>query len=1085
MVNGVREPAPALVLRIRVLGTVTMTYGSEPVLVGRSARLQALIAYLILHTDAPQSRKHLAFLFWPDSTEGQAHTNLRKLLHDLRHTLPDPDRFLLFDGDAVQWNPDSGFHADVVELERLLKAVAANPLDRDALIALIGLYTGDLLPGCYDEWVLAQRQRYQREVHLALEHLVTLLENQRAYPDGIRFAHRLLELDPAEERTYQRLMRLYALNGDRTRAIQTYHECVDRLRHELEVEPGPETQRLYEQVLNREVSAPAGDRAEHAGVLRMIDRQLEWERLAEAWKYAAQGRVHLAVISGDAGVGKTRLAEEMLIWASHQGAITARTHAYALHNQLAYTPVAELLRNPTLFGRLPKLAEQWLVETTRILPELLETRPDLPTPAPMREAWERQRFLDSLTRGLLADDQPLVVLFDDLQWCDPATIEWLHHLLTARRNARLLVLATLRREEVDAPISALLDALRRQQRLTQIELTPLNAADSWALATQTAGQALTAHQAAQLFQATEGNPLFIVETVRAHLPAGTDAAPGSWEVTLAPRLQAAILERLDQLTGGARELAALAATIGRAFTFGVLMAVSEQDEETLVPLLDELWRRRIILEQGADAYDFSHTQIREVAYGGISHARRRLWHRRIAEALEQLSGPAANRQSLELAYHFERAGNLEKAVAYYQAAAASAQAIFAMGQVVEAATRGIALLGDLPPAPAHMTQEALFQSMLGTGLAHVKGYRAPDVEAAYARARLLYQQLGATPALLPVLIGGATFHLIRGEISLSAEMSRELFALAQHLQHGDLLTLAHFACGATSYYLGALRDAVAHLEAAFAMVEAQPHHGLVPFVDHRISCLNHLALTFWFMGDVARSLQCSQDALSLAEPLQQPYVTVMTLHFAGVVHQLCGDAAATKQLTSRAIEITGPDGPVFQQALNAVLWGWVCAEEGDAEAGIAHLQAAFTVLDRLGSGLERPYYLSMLAHAQNKAGQHAAAAASLQEATERLRHGGDFLWEPELFRQRGELYRSQGAPPAEIEAELRQALAAARRLGAKSLELRAATSMGWFLLGEGRRAEAQMLLDAIYPWFAAKTATRDLYEAQALAQALS
>ena len=1084
MVNGVREPDERAILRIRLLGTFTLTYDGKPVPAGRSPRLQSLLTYLILHADAPQSRRQLAFLFWPDSTEGQAHTNLRKLLHELRRTLPEPERFLRYADDTIQWNPDSGFHADVSELERLLKRAAVAPLDRDDLVALIELYAGDLLPGCYDDWVLTQRQRYHREVQAALESLVTLLENQRAYPEGIRFAHRLLELDPAEERTYQRLMRLHALNGDRTRALQTYHECVARLQHELGVEPSPETLRLYEEVLNREVSAPVGDAPGRVDVLRLIDRQSEWEMLRAAWQQTVRNRVQLAVITGDAGVGKTRLAEEMLIWASHQGAITARTHAYAAHNRLAYAPVAELLRIPTLYGRLSKLADHWLIEIARILPEVLDNRSELPPPEPMREPWQRQRFLDSLTRALLADDQTLVVLFDDLHWCDPATIEWLHYAVNARRTARLLVLATLRPEEIDAPITSLLDALRRQDRLTQIDLAPLNETDTSALATQLSGQELSPAQAAQLYRGTEGNPLFVVETVRARLPAAPALMPSERLSTLAPKIQATISARLDQLSDEARELAALAATIGRAFTFVVLQAVSEQNEEALVEQLDELWRRRIILEQGADAYDFSHAQLREVVYAGVSHARRRLWHRRIAEALEQLSGPAASRPSHELAFHYEQAGQWAKAVGHYQRAGAAAQAIFAMSEVLEAATHGLDLLRNLPATAEHLKQEALFQAMLGNALVHAKGYAAPEVEEAHARMRVLYEQIERTPDLLPVLISMATFHLIRGDIRLAAQLSLDLLEFADRLQLRDLLTLAHYACGAASYYHGDLAAAVSHLEQALALYAPQPQQGLVNVYDHRVSCLNHLALAFWFLGQVDRSLQCSQEALSVAESLQQPYVTVMTLHFAGVVQQFCGNAPAAKQFTARAMEITGPDGHPYQRALNAILFGWICAEEGDTNAGIAHLTAALAVLDRLGAGLERPYYLSLLALAQMKAGQLDAATATLQEALERAQHGGDFVWEPELFRLRGELGRLHGAPPAQIEAEFLHSLASSRRLGARSLELRAATSLGWLRLSQGRRDEADALVAQIYPWFAGQPATRDLAEAQALVQAL-
>jgi DNA-binding SARP family transcriptional activator len=349
------------ILHIQLLGNFRLTYGDSVLTTISAQRMQALLAYLLLHADAPQSRQHLAFLLWPASSESQARSNLRKLLYQLRQALPDPDRFLCYNNATVQWKPDAPYTTDVGELEQLLKELVHEKLNLSLLTRLVEQYCGELLPDCYEDWVVPRRQYYQRSVEDALERLVTLLENQRAYAKGARYAQRLLELDPLEESRYQRLMRLRAFRGDRAGALHVYYDCVRVLERELGVKPGPATQQLYEKILNVTLSPPAqaAGQSTLAATISLVGRTAEWQQLCVARQKAVQGRPHLVAITGEAGIGKTRLAEELLVWASRQGILHARTHAYAAQGDLAYAPITELLRvspNSAIFG-WPKLHE--------------------------------------------------------------------------------------------------------------------------------------------------------------------------------------------------------------------------------------------------------------------------------------------------------------------------------------------------------------------------------------------------------------------------------------------------------------------------------------------------------------------------------------------------------------------------------------------------------------------------------------------------------------------------------------------------------------------------------------------------------
>lgn len=693
-------------LHIYLLGDFRLVYDSAPVTSVNTARLQSLLAYLVLHRDAPQPRHYLAFLFWPDSTEAQAHTNLRNLLHLLRHALPDADRFLHIDRQTLQWRADAPFTLDVADFESAV-AQAEQAGDqaavRKALEEAVASYRGDLLPSCYDDWILSERERLRQAFTEALERLILLLESQRDYRATIGFAQRLLRHDPLHEATYRRLMRLHALSGDRAGALRAYHTCATVLQRELAVEPSLATREAYERLLQADaLPAPSpAPPARPVAVSPLVGRHQEWTPLHEVWREASAGRPHFVLVTGEAGIGKTRLAEELLQWADRQGIATASAPCYAAEGGLAYAPVVAWLRARPL----PPLEPVWCSEIARLLPELLVEQPNLSPPGPLTEAWQRQRFFEALARAILGGSQPLLLLMDALQWCDRGTLEWLRYLLRFDPQARLLVVGTCRLEAMgdDHPLASLLRALRHDEQLTEIELGPLDEAETASLAANVAGRELDPDLAACLYRETEGNPLFVVEIGRSGLPVGDqEPEPGEWETVcwpepLPPRVKAAFMARLTQLSPPARQLAGVAATIGREFTFAVLARASELDENTLVRALDEMWQRRIVREQGVDAYDFSHDKLRQAAYARLSTARQRLLHGRVAQGLEAVYAGDLDPVSGQVAVHYERAGQPEQAIPYYQRAAEMAQQIYAKEKAIRYYQQALALLETAPP----------------------------------------------------------------------------------------------------------------------------------------------------------------------------------------------------------------------------------------------------------------------------------------------------------------------------------------------------------------------------------------------------
>ncbi|RME49340.1 MAG: 6-hydroxy-D-nicotine oxidase, partial [Chloroflexi bacterium] len=274
-------------LHIRILGDFHIAHDDAPVTGVNTPRLQSLLAYLLLHSEAPQLRQQAAFLLWPDSTEAQARTNLRRELHHLRRALPGAGRFLQADAKSLQWLPDAPFTLDVADFEAAVaqahqaEEAGHQTAVQTALAEAVELYRGDLLLSCYDDWILPERERLSHMFIQAMERLIQLLESRREYATAIRYARRLLRYDPLHEATYRRLMRLHALNGDRARALRVYHTCVTVLQRELAVEPSPATHEAYQRLLDMDTSpaSPATPVVKSVAEWRLVGRQPEWEQL--------------------------------------------------------------------------------------------------------------------------------------------------------------------------------------------------------------------------------------------------------------------------------------------------------------------------------------------------------------------------------------------------------------------------------------------------------------------------------------------------------------------------------------------------------------------------------------------------------------------------------------------------------------------------------------------------------------------------------------------------------------------------------------------------------------------------------------
>jgi len=1042
------------ILHIRLLGGVSLVHGEHAVTAVHSPRLHSLLGYLLLHRDAPQLRQHLAFTFWPDSSEAQARNNLRQILHELRHALPESDRYLFADTRTAGWRHDASFELDVAAFESAVSDAAAargEAQERAALERAVELYRGELLPGCYDPWIEADRERLRQLQRRTLARLAELLEAAREYAAAVGHLKTLLQDEPTDEEACRQLMRVLALAGDRPGAVRAYREHAAVIRRELGVEPGAELQRAHAALLRDGEPAAAPATARHDAAPPLIGRHREWQGLVDAFRSATAGQPGFALITGVPGIGKSRLAEELLTWARRQGVTVASTRSYATEGELSLAPVTEWLRTSPLRQGLLRLDATWLSELSRVLPELRAERPDLPVPEPISEYGQRQRFFEALARSVLAAPQPLLLLVDDLQWCDRETIEWLHYLLRFDPHARLLVVGTARDEEIAGqhPLRGLLLHLRAGRiPVTQIALEALDAAETASLAGHVARRELDELAALRLFSQTEGNPLFVVEMARA----GLGAAPAvvrerdparPVRVALPSKVQAVIESRLAQLSEPARELARLAASIGRGFGLDLLLAAGQLPEDALARALDELWQRRIVREIGANRYDFTHDKLREVTYAEIGPAQRRFLHHRIAEALERLHAEALDPVSGSIAAHHERAGLEPKAIQLYERAAAVALRTYANEDAIDLFRRALGLLERQPANLARDAVELRIQLALARLYRMTLGWTSPEVERTLDRAVALCDTVGDDGPRARALYGLQSLFVVQARLSEVELVHEELHRLYERMSGTSPPLESETMLTGARLHLGRITQAGEAFARALALTDPEQVERIADeqgwnFAVHGRAWYAHV---LWLQGRVDTALSHALESMRIADGLRQPFNQALSATYLALLQQVRSDRETARVYAERALAICTEARAPYYRAWSEILVRHADASRRLDDESITALRRSIDLFSASGARLRLPYYLGLLAEVLCRARRPQEGLAVLDEALAEVRSSNERWWDAELHRLRGDLRLAGGGGEDEARAAYTRSLEVARDMGALSLALRAATSL--------------------------------------------
>jgi tetratricopeptide (TPR) repeat protein len=897
--------------------------------------------------------------------------------------------------------------------------------DPSALQEAARLYRGDLLPDCAGEWIEADRERLRQRAQQLLSRLIGLLENDRASSEAIEHAQQLLRLDPLDEQAWCALMRCHARRGERAAALHLYQQCTALLRKELGVEPSAQTRLTYREILDLDAAEPAAAPPPRTAVYPLVGRQTEWRALVNAWRSPGSKHARLCLIRGEAGIGKTRLAEELVDWSGLNRVNAATTRCYASEGRVAYAPIAGWLKSDAMRPALAKLDLAWLTDVARLHPAVLAGRPDIPPPDPQLESWQRLRFFEALVQAFRSA-APLLLVVDDLQWADADTLHWLHYFVRSEADVPCLVVGTLRAEEQqdNPPLGHLITQLERDNLVTMIGLGPLDRTATAQLAGEVAGQALDEEMLSRTFRETEGHPLFIVERGRMEAAAQTGSAD---ERTLS-RVQAVVAARLALLSDAARAAAEVAAAVGRDFRFDILAAASDLEEDALVRALDELWRRHIVRVQADERWDFSHDRIREVAYSGIGPARRRLVHRRIAQGMELLFADRLDEVSASIAVHLERGGQAARAVPFLERAAAVAMRVSATEEAIRCLTNALSIVEAQAADRNRDARELALRSSLSIALNSGRGYGAPEIQDNLDRIFALSRADGRGEVPVRWLWVAFTLRFMLGDLKGTREVSEQ--AIAQSVADPSCRCEAHQAMAAAHLSVGELDASKQHFDAAVAAYdEAHPQHSALGS-DLGVFANAWSSHTLWLLGDETAALDRASHAIALARRRNHPYSEALALAYLALLHQMRCDPESVRSTAEAVVALCDRYAFAYYGDWAHVLRGWALGQERRAES-VAIIDSALERLDRQRAQARRPYFLSLLADTHSCLGDRARAMSIVNGAVAMATERGDTWWLPALYLQQSELEQATAG-----EATLRRALALARAQNSRALEHR-------------------------------------------------
>jgi predicted ATPase/class 3 adenylate cyclase len=829
-----------------------------------------------------------------------------------------------------------------------------------------------------------------------------------------------------------------------------------------------------------------------SGVTELVGCEEELEILVRRWSKAKTGEGQVVLLSSEPGIGKSRLAAALLERIAAEPHRRLRYFCSPQQTDSALYPIISQIERTAGFAhddnaqaRLNKLdallAQSFTPpQDAALLAEMLSLPNDGRHPKLELVAQQRrQKTLEALTTQLelLARSNPVLMVFEDVHWVDPTTLEVLGRTVDRLKTLRLLLVITYR-PEFEPPWLG-------RPYVTALNLNRLGDREIAALIDQITGDKSLPDRVRQdIVERADGVPLFVEELAKAVVEAETPGASLSL-LAVPPTLHVSLMARLDRLGPIAKDIAQKGAAIGREFTYELLALIGERSRVELRDGLERLTRAGLLFATGSqpDAiYTFKHALVQDAAYETLLRSRRQDLHARIAMEIETHFPEVREQRPELLAHHATQAGLIERAVVQWGKAGRKSVSRSAMAEAVSQLRRGLDLLPALPDTPERQRLELELQSALGGALVASRGIAAPETGSAYARARVLCEQLGDSVSLIPVLSGQISHHFGRAEYALAQRTAEDLLRLAK--SRGDTASelVGSRSMGLNLHLLGEFRGAVRSFERVLHLYDPNEHSALtaVAAYDMRALALTYLSVDLFILGETDDALSRGEEAISWSRQLNHPHTLGYALSFGALLHMLRHENEKAEAMTEEVLALAAAQNlPVWLPSAN-VLRGYLRVARGDTEA-LSFARQGIAAKNAQGSVLNQPFFLSLLAASCERIGKPEEALSLLAEAFAIAERTGERWFEAELHRLRGDwlLVYCRGKE-AEAETCLQQALALAHQQEAKIWELRSAVSLARFWSARGRLREARDLLVPLCDAFARSRPIPDIEAAKAL-----
>ena len=860
------------------------------------------------------------------------------------------------------------------------------------------------------------------------------------------------------------------------------------------------------QVLSFRVSASRFESSRASHLTNFVGREQEIALLLGRWREAVHGEGQVVLLCGEAGIGKSRIANSLCDRLAEEQYQTIQFQCSPYHANTALYPAITCLRQAAGLAsqdsaqaqleKLNVMARARGIEnqgTVALLADLLSIRgehrdPPLTVSSETRKDMTLKALVQYLER--LADRRPVLFIVEDAHWLDPTTLDLLTRIIDRIRQMRVLLLITFRPDF--KPVWA------EYSHVTFLTLSRLPRRQSAELvAAMTGGKALPPEVQQAILAKADGVPLYLEALTENVLESGLLTEKNHAftlkatlkELPIPDNLHALLMERVDRL-GSAKNIVQTAAAIGREFTYELLQATVEMPDSQLKHALELFVASGLIFLEGEiplATYHFKHALVQEAAYSTLPRKPRRVLHARIAKTLESRFAERVNLEPELLAYHYEQAGLAGPAVDYWHRAARRDAERSANIEALNHFHRALELLKDLPQGPERNALELELLLARGAPLLSVKGYASDDTGHNYRRAKDLSQEHSDSGHQFLAIRGLWVFHLVRGHLANARSLAEDLLVLAHREQSSDLLIEAHQALGSTYFFLGRFDEARTHLLTAKSLDDPSQHRSqaLRFGQDSGITARIMLARTLWILGEGEQVEPLAREAMGMARELEHTFNLVFTLVALSWIYSTLRNAKRTRELTNEAIAVSTQYSFVLGLAWATVSQGWALAENGH-EDGLGTLQHGLAATRATGAGLNNTFTLALLAEIYLRQNRIDEGLAAIAEALKLAVTGGELFWHAELLRLKGELLLAQSDPSVQAAEEcLCEALKIAQDQHATMLELRAATSLARLWRKLNKLDEAKRLLNSVYSRFNEGFDTRDLIEAKIVLEQLS